>query len=385
MRWWILAVLFLARTCMALEFQVLGAVAPLASPALGIDHAQMGQLLGFYWTPGILLALPAGLLGQRYGLKPVGLVSLALLACGGLVLAASWDYPSAAAARLIEGCGNAVLSVMISAMVAAWFRGRELSTAMAIVFDSWQFGLAASLMIFPPIADWGSWRSAIHGATLFCLGAGILLALTYRTPPGAVVTPTARLPSRAKLLGRAGLIPTLAALVWTTYNVGQIIFLTYAPPFLVTHGLTLAEGARIVSLSVWIAMLTMPLGGYLADRSRNPLRLVVIGAVGSGIAGILFALGAEPTLCCLAISVLIGLPAGGILALPTGAVAAEDVSWSIGWFMAVYYVLVTLGQFVAGAIREVSSDQVTVLFGMGLVLVTAPCLIPIRLIQRRPA
>jgi predicted MFS family arabinose efflux permease len=385
MRWWILAVLFLARTCMALEFQVLGAVAPLASPDLGLDHAQLGQLMGLYWMPGIVLAVLAGLIGQRYGLKRAALVSLAILAAGGVLLAFSWNYPIAAAARLIEGCGNAILSVQISAMVAAWFRGRELSTAMAVVFDSWQFGLAASLMLFPPIADLSSWRMAIHAATLFCLAAGILVALAYRTPANAVARPTARLPSRAKLLGRAGLIPTLAALTWTTYNVGQIIFLTYGPTYLAARGLPLAEGARIVSLSVWIAMLTMPLGGYLADRSRNPLRLVVIGCAGSGLAGILFALGWDPTLTCLAISIMIGVPAGAILALPTGAVAAEDVAWSLGWFMTVYYVLVSLGQFLAGWIREASSDQVTVLFGMGLILATIPCLIPIVLLQRRPA
>ena len=383
MRWWILAVLFLARTCMALEFQVLGAVAPLAGPALGLNHAAMGQLLGLYWLPGIFLAIPAGLLGQRFGLKRLGLASLTLMAFGGLLLAASWNYPTAAAARLIEGAGNAVLSVMISAMVAAWFRDRELSTAMAIVFDSWQFGLAASLVLFPPIAAWSSWHGAIHAATLVCVAAAVLVALVYRAPPAGEARPTARLPNRAKLLGRAGLIPTLAALVWTTYNVGQIIFLTYGPPLLAARGMPLAEGARIVSLSVWIAMITMPLGGFLADRSRHPLRLVVFGAAGSGGVDILFAMGADPTLTCLAMSVLIGLPAGSILALPTGAVAREDVTWSLGWFMAVYYVLVTLGQFLAGSIREVTSDQTTVLFGAGLILATVPCLIPIRALQRR--
>ncbi|MDB5359105.1 MAG: arabinose transporter permease [Rhodospirillales bacterium] len=384
MRWWILAVLFLARTCMALEFQVLGAVAPLASPALGLDHAAMGQLLGLYWLPGIFLALPAGLLGQRFGLKRLGLASLALMALGGLLLSASWNYPTAAAARLVEGAGNAILSVMISAMVAAWFRERELSTAMAIVFDSWQFGLAAALVTFPPIAEWSSWQGAILAATLFCLMAGLLVAAVYRTPATGDAPPTARLPDRAKLLGRAGMIPTLAALVWTTYNVGQIIFLTYAPPLLAGRGLPLAEGARIVSLSVWVAMVTMPLGGVLTDRSRNPLHLVVFGAAGSGLAGILFALGFAPTLTCLAMGVFIGLPAGGILALPTSAVAREDVTWSLGWFMAVYYVLVTLSQFLAGYIREFTSDQTAVLFGAGLILATVPCLIPIRLLQRRP-
>ena len=384
MRWWILAVLFLARTCMALQFQVLGAVAPLASPALGLDHAAMGQLLGLFWLPGIFLALPAGLLGQRFGLKRLALASLALMALGGLVLAQSRNYPTAAAARLVEGAGNAVLSVMISAMVAAWFRGRELSTAMAIVFDSWQFGLATALVLFPPIADRSSWQGAIHAATLCCLAAVLLVAAVYRPPAsGDGVRPTARLPGRAKLMGRAGLIPTLAALVWTTYNVGQIIFLTYAPPLLAERGWPLAEGARIVSLGVWVAMITMPLGGWLADRSRHPLRLVVLGSAGSGLAGVLFALGFDPTLTSLAMGVLIGLPAGGILALPTGAVAREDVAWSLGWFMAVYYVLVTLGQFLAGYIREFAGDEATVLFGAGLLAATVPCLIPIRLLQRR--
>jgi predicted MFS family arabinose efflux permease len=383
MRWWILAVLFLARTCMALQFQALGAVAPLVEPSLGLDHAAMGQLLGLFWLPGIFLALPAGLLGQRYGLKRLALASLTVLGLGGLVLAASRNFPAMAAGRLIEGAGNAILSVMISAMVAAWFRGRELSTAMAIVFNSWQFGLAVALVLFPPIAERSSWAGAIGSSTLCCFAAGLLVLAAYRTPATGEARPTARLPGRAKLLGRAGLIPTCAALVWTTYNVGQIILLTYGPPLLAQRGLPLAEAARIVSLSVWVAMITMPLGGYLADRSRHPLRLVVFGSAGAGVMAVLFALGTEPTPTCLALGVLIGLPAGGILALPTGAVAREDVTWSLGWFMAVYYVLVTLGQFLAGLIREQTSDQATVLFGAGLILATVPCLIPIRLLQRR--
>jgi predicted MFS family arabinose efflux permease len=384
MRWWILAVLFLARTCMALEFQVLGAVAPLASPALGLDHAAMGQLLGLYWLPGIFLAFPAGLLGQRFGMKRLALGSLALMAVGGLVVATSHDYASAALGRLVLGSGNAVLSVMISAMVAVWFRDSELSTAMAIVFDSWQFGLAAALVMFPPIAEWTSWRGAIHAAGFTCLAAWMLVALIYRTPAVAPVRAAPRLPDRTKLLGRAGLVPTLAALVWTTYNVGQIIFLTYAPSLLAARGWPLAEASRIVSLSVWIAMITMPLGGWLADRSRHPLALVVLGSAGAGVAGILFGLGAAPVALSVVMGVLVGLPAGGILALPTGAVAREDVSWSLGWFMAVYYVLVTLGQFIAGYVREFTDERTTVLIGAGLILATVPCLLPIRWLRRRP-
>ena len=45
-RWFILAVLFLARTAMACQFQTVGSLGPVLVQSLGIDYARLGTLIG---------------------------------------------------------------------------------------------------------------------------------------------------------------------------------------------------------------------------------------------------------------------------------------------------------------------------------------------------
>ena len=84
-RWLILAVLFLARTVMACQFQTVGSVGPVLVEALGIGYAQLGTLIGLYMLPGVVFALPGGLLGQRFGPKNVVLAGLVLMVAGGIL------------------------------------------------------------------------------------------------------------------------------------------------------------------------------------------------------------------------------------------------------------------------------------------------------------
>lgn len=389
MRWFILAILFIARTCMALEFQILGAVMPFARTDLNSDYAAMGQLMGLFMLPGIVLALPAGMLSSRFGLRRLAVFSLLLLAGGSALFSVSHDYGTALAGRLIGGAGNAVLSVLVSAMVAEWFRDRDLSTALSIVFISWQFGLAVALAVFPAIAEAASWRWACHLTTLVCLTVAVLVGLTYRSPAGSG-TATARrsMPSLRLIARRQSILPTLSGIIWTAYNVGQVIFLTYAPALLASTGMSVTEASRTVSLTVWVTMATMPLGGLLTDRCRRPLMPVAVGSLGAAAAGMAFSLGAPPVASCIVAGLFLGLPAGGILALPARHSAPADTAWSLGWFMTVFYILMTLIQMLAGLIRDRSgSDLVTVEFGCALLALVAVGLIPFELARRalRPA
>ena len=57
-RWAILAVLFAVRLTMGFQFQSVAAVAPLLERELGVSLADIGVLIGLYFTPGVALALP---------------------------------------------------------------------------------------------------------------------------------------------------------------------------------------------------------------------------------------------------------------------------------------------------------------------------------------
>ena len=59
-RWLMFAVLFVARTCMGLQFAAVGALSPLLTRKLDIDYAQLGLLIGFYLCRASRLPIPAG-------------------------------------------------------------------------------------------------------------------------------------------------------------------------------------------------------------------------------------------------------------------------------------------------------------------------------------
>ena len=75
-RWAILAVLFVVRLTMAFQFQSVAAVAPLLGRQYGVGLADIGILIGLYFTPGIALALPGGAIGQKFGDKTTVLVAI---------------------------------------------------------------------------------------------------------------------------------------------------------------------------------------------------------------------------------------------------------------------------------------------------------------------
>ncbi len=150
-RWGILAVLFVVRLTMAFQFQSVAAVAPLLGSSFGVSLADIGLLIGLYFTPGVAIALPGGAIGQRFGDKTTVLAALALMLIGGLAMALSDSWNVQMAGRLIAGAGGVLLNVQMTKMVADWFAGREIATAMAIFVNSWPAGIAISLLTLPAI------------------------------------------------------------------------------------------------------------------------------------------------------------------------------------------------------------------------------------------
>ena len=88
-RWGILAVLFIVRLTMAFQFQSVAAVAPLLGGKFDVSLADIGLLIGLYFTPGVALALPGGAIGKRFGDKTTVLAALALMLIGQLAMAPS--------------------------------------------------------------------------------------------------------------------------------------------------------------------------------------------------------------------------------------------------------------------------------------------------------
>src|SRR5580692_7015631 len=102
-RWTVLTVLFTVRLTMAFQFQSVAAVAPLLGPAFGVGLADIGTLIGLYFAPGVLLALPGGAIGRMFGDKRTVLAALLLMLIGGLGMALSHSWWIQISGRLLSG------------------------------------------------------------------------------------------------------------------------------------------------------------------------------------------------------------------------------------------------------------------------------------------
>ena len=196
-RWVALAIVSVTRTSMGFQFQAVAAVAPLMVAELQLSWVELGSLIGLYMLPGAVIALPGGLLGQRFGERRVVLVSLALMVAGGLVTAAAGGFVAAAAGRLLSGIGAVLMNILLAKMVADWFAEGEMSTAMGIMLTSWPVGLGIATATLGAVATHTSWRAAIVATALVAALGLVLIAFAYRDPPRAGRRPKPGPPSGA--------------------------------------------------------------------------------------------------------------------------------------------------------------------------------------------
>lgn len=367
-RWIMLAVLFLARTAIALQFQTVASSGPFLLEALAIDFASLGLLIGLYMLPGVVIALPGGVLGQRFGAKRVVLAGLIMMAIGGAMMGLTSSYPSVAAGRLISGTGAVLFNVMVTKMIADWFAGREIVTAMGMLVSSWPFGLAIGLIVFGPLAAAYGWRAVMHIGAVSSLAALVLVALLYRDPPGMQPTDAAARFS-LDLTRHEWLTVSIAGTIWALSNAGFIVLVSFAPALFTERGFTLAEASGIVSLIGWTLIPSIPLWSMTAERLRRP-NLIMHGTfivTALAIAALPFA--GWYVIPLAAIIVFNGAPPGLVMALPAQVLRAEHRAAGMGVYYTVYYIAMALLPGGAGLARDLSgSAAAPMLFSAALLL-----------------
>jgi predicted MFS family arabinose efflux permease len=381
-RWFVMAIIFLARTTMAMQFQSVAPVAPLVVADLGITYAQLGLLIGLYLLPGTVLALPGGLLGQRFGNRRVALWGLALMVIGGLVTASSHSLWPASAGRILSGAGGVLLNLILAKMTAEWFAGKEISTAMGVMLTSWPFGIGLGAALFGAVGAASSWRLVQHLAAALAAGAFVLVALFGRDAPGVAAT-GASLRLLPNLSSREWALALTAGAAWMLFNVGFIVMVGFGPGLLQARGATLGQAGFLVSLAIWISTISVPLGGAVVDRTRRPNLAIVLSCLLTAGAFVLIPLTGPPVVWLLLSGVVVGLAPGALVSLVPGSVSPAQLAAALGLFYATFYLGMAAMQPLAGLLRDVTgSPAAPVFFAAATMGLTAVALGAFRWIER---
>lgn len=382
-RWGILAVLFTVRLAMAFQFQSVAAVAPLLGTKFGVSIADIGILIGLYFTPGVALSLPGGAIGKRFGDKTTVTIALLLMLAGDLTMLASDSWSWQIAGRLIAGGGGVLLNVLMSKMVTDWFAGREIATAMAIFVNSWPAGLAISLLILPVIGTaYGVGAVYFAVAALIVLGI-LLLAVGYQAPPAPVAAATAA----ASRLDRNVLIAVVvASLIWGVFNIGFAMVFSFGPTMLVERGWSITAAGSAISIVLWLAALSGFVGGFLSDWSKRPQLVLAGGSVLFAVLMLALPRSAAVIPIVIAIGLISALPSGPIMSLPARVLQPDTRAIGMGVFYTVYYGTMMLGPAIAGAIAK-STGSAAATFDFGALLLLAVPLLLLafnRIVAPRP-
>jgi MFS family permease len=378
-----LAVLVTARTAMGFQYQSVASVSPLLMADLGFDYAQFGVLLGLYLLPGFALALPGGFLGRRFGDKRVAVLGLGLMIAGGLVLGASPSYPIACAGRLLSGTGAILFNVLATKMIADWFAGREIVTAMAILMTSWPLGIGLALVSLAPVATVSSWNAAMFLTALASLAALLLVAGVYRAPAATGEDREAALGALRFSRQELCLVP-LAGTIWALFNVSFAILPGFAPDFLISSGYALVAAGALTSVVTWLLILSVPLGGALAERLGRPNLVLLVCFPATGLALFLLPTWPQPLPLLVALGLLYGPPPGILAALPVEVLRPENRAPGMGLFHTCYYTGMPALTALAGLFRDLTGDPAAPMTFAGvMILLTLPVLALFRTLQRR--
>lgn len=390
-RWVILGALSLTRFSFAYQFQSMASVAPAVSRELGLDQVAMGTLIGLYWASGVIVALPGGWLGQRFGDKRAALGGGLLAVAGGVLCAFGESYALLAAGRVIAGLGGIVLNIMAVKMVTDWFAGRELGLALGALFGSFPLGMALALAAQPPLAEAAGWPAAmISTAVLGALVAGAI-AVVYSAPAHAGARGPAADAPRGFLPREEIFLISLAGIGLALWNGAFLVYVSYAPALLVSQGFGVVQSGAILAAASALSTLTLPLGGHLADRSGRPRAVLFAGALAFCALVVLLPAAAATdslplvALAALAISVSGSLPVSPMMALPSAAMPVERRGVGLGLFYTWFYLGASLTPPLGGWLYDLAGTPAAPIYlnaALGLVTV-ALYLAFVRLAQQK--
>jgi cyanate permease len=379
-----LLVLFLARTSMAYQFQSVPSAGPQLIDSLGISFTQLGTLIGLYMLPGIALALPSGLLARSFGTERMVLGGLVMMVAGGALMGADSVW-LVSGGRLLGGLGAVFINVLMTKMVTDWFADHDIVPAMAVFVSSWPLGLALGLISFPPIAANFGVAAVMYVAAAAAAICFALVVAFYRAPEGLP-------PERGKaglhieLSRREWLLISLAGLIWGTFNACYVVLVSFLPDLFALRGYEPIEASRMVSLMAWAIIVAVPLAGYLAERIKMPNLLMIGGFAVSALSIAVLPFAAMPAIPFALIIVVIGVPAGLIMALPAQSLRPQNRATGMGVFYTWHFAAMAVLPSIAGSVRDMANSATApILFGAATLVVSSIALLGFRLVQRRTA
>jgi MFS family permease len=284
-RWMVLVFLSLAMFGSYYAYDALSPLADVLKQQLGFSDLNIGFLQMMYSFPNIFTVVIGGFIIDRLGLRKALMIFAVLSFIGPAITVASGQLAMMATGRLIFGMGAESLNVAVTAALARWFKGKELSFAFGLNLTICRLGTFAALnsptWARAAYANW-RWPFLIALAlSVFCVvGAAIYWIMEVQAEKnfhlGEASTDKVVFKDLFKFGGSYWYIVALCV----TFYSAIFPFQTFAVKFFMeAHGTSREFGGFLSSMLTLFAMIATPLFGLFADRIGKRALLMMFGSL----------------------------------------------------------------------------------------------------------
>jgi ACS family hexuronate transporter-like MFS transporter len=264
MVWTIIVLIFLLNLVNYLDRVVISfAIEPIRRD-FGIDNAQFGLAMTLFAAGAIVVNLISGILLDRFGVKIVWLIGLALWTAAMFMLGMVEYWWLFLVFRVILGLGEGVNFPAMNRAISDWIPPHHASKVAAVCLVGVPGAFLLGGPLFGYVVDGVGWQNTF----MLLSGAGLVLLFAlfclYRTPGKSRDHEQQKMTGWLKLLKN----PTLLATSWSFFAFGAILYfgLTWIPGYFEqTFKLQLSEIGWFTTLPWGLAIILMQLVAWWSD------------------------------------------------------------------------------------------------------------------------
>lgn len=284
-RWMVLIFLSLAMFGSYYAYDALSPLADVLKQQLGFSDENIGLLQAIYSFPNIFTVVIGGFIIDRLGLRKSLMIFAVLCFIGPAITATSGVLWIMAVGRLIFGMGAESLNVAVTAAMARWFKGKELSFAFGINLTICRLGSFAALN--SPTwarAAYANWRwpflIAVFLSAFCVVGAIVYWVLEVQAEKNFRLGEASTDKVVFADLFKFGVSYWYIVALCVTFYSAIFPFQTFAVKFFIeAHGTSREFGGFLSSMLTLFAMIATPLFGLWVDRIGKRAILMMFGSV----------------------------------------------------------------------------------------------------------
>lgn len=267
-----------------MQLHMLNAITPMLMTDLHFGATDLGILGSTYILADVLFLLPAGMILDRFSVRKIVLVALALCIMGTVGFAYSHTLIEACICHFFSGIGNAFCFLSCMMLCAKWFPAKWRGLVMGLMLTMGLLGGVIAQTPFSLLAQAYTWREAL----LIDAGIGVFVfALIY-----LFVVDTR---SKGEAINQSiPLIQGIKRSIMSTQNIAcgvytgmmnlpiMLLGAMWGSLFLTqVHGMSLIEASFVTSMVCMGTIVGSPIVGYISDKIAKRKPVMVAGALSS--------------------------------------------------------------------------------------------------------